>query len=122
VKDSPLVAAVRTLETSRPAIAPALLALVKALAIPEPRDRSRTRGPRLPAEPGPTMLNIPDVCHVGDLVRILKISRATIDRRRAFGSFPIPELPAMDKRPRWSGAVVQRFLESGQTGRALLQR
>lgn len=65
---------------------------------------------------------IPETCFVEDLARILKTSRATIDRRRKHGSFPIPELPAFDKRPRWAGVVVRRYLETGLTGRALLKR
>lgn len=66
--------------------------------------------------------DIPATCLVGDLVRILQTSRATIDRRRKSGAFPIPELPAIDKRPRWSGAAVRRFLETGETGSRLMRR
>lgn len=58
--------------------------------------------------------SIPDVCFVTDLVRILRTSRATIDRLRRARTFPIAELPGVDKRPRWSGAAVRRFLETGQ--------
>lgn len=55
---------------------------------------------------------IPHVCLIGDLCRILQISRTTVEKLRRHGMFPIPELPALDKRPRWSGAAVRAFLES----------
>ncbi len=74
----------------------------------------------LPAHGWPTAEEA--VYLIDDLARVLKISRATIDRRRRSGTFPIPELPALDGRPRWSVAMVRRFLETGQTGRALLRR
>ncbi len=78
--------------------------------------------PGEPSGDGGRTSDIPDVCFVEDLVRILRASRATIDRRLRGGSFPIPELPALDNRRRWSGAAVRRFIETGQTGRALLRR
>lgn len=68
-----------------------------------------------------TTESIPEVCLIDDLVRILKVSRATIDRRRRAGTFPIPELPAIDSRPRWAGASVRRFLDTHKTGRALVR-
>lgn len=55
-------------------------------------------------------------CFVTDLARILRISRTTIDRMRRYRSFPIRELPVLDKRPRWSGTAVRRFLESQSYG------
>lgn len=75
-----------------------------------------------PPRSAPPADGIPDTCLVDDLARILQTSRATIDRRRKSGVFPIPELPAIDKRPRWSGAAVRRFLSTGQTGSRLLRR
>jgi hypothetical protein len=47
-----------------------------------------------------TEQDIPLVCLLEDLARILNTSRRTIERRRASGVFPIPELPSIDKRPR----------------------
>lgn len=57
------------------------------------------------------MAEIPTVCFVTDLARILRTSRATIDRLRRHNCFPIRELPSIDKRPRWAGADVQRYLD-----------
>jgi hypothetical protein len=55
--------------------------------------------------------SFPAVCFLEDLSRILRVSRRTLDRRRRHGALPIRELPRIDKRPRWSGAEVQKFLE-----------
>ena len=65
---------------------------------------------------------IPPVCLIDDLVRILKTSRATIERRRRAGTFPIRELPSFDKRPRWSGADVQAYLAHQSRPRASWRR
>ena len=62
-------------------------------------------------------MDLPAVCFIEDVARALKTSVTTIRRRRRVGAFPIPELPAIDKRPRWSAEAVRRFLETGQTGR-----
>lgn len=55
---------------------------------------------------------VPAVCFVEDVARILRTSRRTIDRLRRHGCFPVPELPSLDKRPRWAGADVERYLAS----------
>ena len=62
---------------------------------------------------------IPAVCFIEDVARILKTSRRSIERRRRYGTFPIPELPAIDRRPRWSGVLVREFRDgrSGQRWR-----
>lgn len=57
---------------------------------------------------------IPAVCFMEDVARILKTSERTIQRLRRFGAFPIPELRSIDKRPRWSGEDVKRFLSGAQ--------
>lgn len=49
-----------------------------------------------------------------DVCRELKVSRRTVERLRRHGAFPIPELPALDKRPRWSRTAVDTFLEQRQ--------
>jgi hypothetical protein len=61
-----------------------------------------------------TLLEIPPVCLVDDVCRLLKISRSTLTRLRRARAFPIKELPALDKHPRWSGADVQRFIDGEQ--------
>ena len=58
----------------------------------------------------------PDVLFIDDVARILRTSRSTIERRRRAGSFPIPELPSIDGRPRWSRQAVERYLGSTSNG------
>lgn len=55
-------------------------------------------------------MTAPAVLFIEDLVRELRTSRRTIQRLRRYGAFPIPELPSLDKRPRWSRAAVDTFL------------
>jgi hypothetical protein len=54
-----------------------------------------------------------DVLFIEDVAQLLRASRTTIERRRRDGSLPFPELPAIDKRPRWSRRVVEGLLSSG---------
>jgi hypothetical protein len=54
-----------------------------------------------------------DVLFLDDLAQLLRTSRRTIEKMRRAGVFPIPEIRGIDKRPRWSRVVVQRFLEQG---------
>lgn len=61
--------------------------------------------------------DIPTVCFIDDVARILRSSRRTINRLRRARAFPIPELPSIDKRARWSGEAVRRFLASDQPPR-----
>ena len=53
-----------------------------------------------------------DVLFMEDLAIVLRTSRSTIERRRRAGTFPIPELPSIDERPRWSRHAVERYLAS----------
>jgi hypothetical protein len=57
-----------------------------------------------------------DVLFIDDVARMMRTSRSTIERRRRRGSFPIPELPAVDNRPRWSRQAVERYLSSTSGG------
>jgi predicted DNA-binding transcriptional regulator AlpA len=54
----------------------------------------------------------PAVLFLDDVAGILRVSRSTIERRRRDGTFPIPELPSLDRRPRWSRSEVERYVES----------
>jgi predicted DNA-binding transcriptional regulator AlpA len=54
----------------------------------------------------------PDVLFLEDVARMLRVSRSTIERRRREGTFPIPELLSLDRRPRWSRQAVEHFLRS----------
>jgi hypothetical protein len=62
-----------------------------------------------------------DVLFMDDLADVLRTSRSTIERRRRAGTFPIPELPSIDERPRWSRQAVERYLGSSG-GRTRPQR
>ncbi len=57
-----------------------------------------------------------DVLFQDELAVLLRVSRATIERRRREGSFPIPELPGIDNRPRWSRRAVEQYLSSTKNG------
>lgn len=60
-----------------------------------------------PTEPGNVLL-------LDDLCRVLKTSPRTVRRRLDAGVFPIPTLPGIDKKLRWSAQAVRRFLETGR--------
>jgi hypothetical protein len=62
-----------------------------------------------------------DVLFIDDLADALRTSRSTIERLRRHRSFPIPELPSLDKRPRWSRVAVERFLAGEASQRARLR-
>lgn len=62
------------------------------------------------------------VLFIDDLVRLLRTSRSTIERRRRAGTFPIPELPSLDERPRWSRQAVDQYLASTDEGSRLRRR
>ena len=54
----------------------------------------------------------PAVLFLEDVADMLRVSRSTIERRRRAGTFPIPELPSLDRRPRWSVKAVEQYLNS----------
>jgi predicted DNA-binding transcriptional regulator AlpA len=54
------------------------------------------------------------VLFIDDICRELGTSRRTVQRLRRHRAFPIPELPALDKRPRWSRAAVDAYLASAE--------
>ena len=58
----------------------------------------------------------PDVLFIEDVAHIVRTSRSTVERRRRAGTFPIPELPSIDGRPRWSRQAVERYLTSTDGG------
>ena len=62
------------------------------------------------------MLFIDDVC------RELNVSRRTVERLRRHGAFPIPEMPSLDKRPRWLRAKVEAFKASEREHATSMQR
>jgi predicted DNA-binding transcriptional regulator AlpA len=57
-----------------------------------------------------------EVLFIDDIAQVLRTSRSTIERRRRSGTFPIPELPSIDGRPRWSRQAIERFLSSTDGG------
>lgn len=67
------------------------------------------RGDQVTSESAPTPTQI---LFIDDVAALLRVSRSTIERRRREGTFPIPELPGLDCRPRWSRVAVERFLAS----------
>jgi predicted DNA-binding transcriptional regulator AlpA len=65
---------------------------------------------------GQPSTSTPDVLFIEDVARILRTSRSTIERRRRAGTFPIPELPSIDERLRWSRHAVEGYLASTNAG------
>jgi predicted DNA-binding transcriptional regulator AlpA len=65
------------------------------------------RGNEVTSDSAPTPTQI---LFIDDVAVLLRVSRSTIERRRREGTFPIPELPGLDCRPRWSRVAVERFL------------
>lgn len=60
----------------------------------------------------------PDVLFVDDLARLLRTSPRTIYRLIKAGAFPFAPLPyALDRKLRWSRAVVMATLAAGVTVR-----
>jgi hypothetical protein len=60
---------------------------------------------------------IPDVCFIADVARALRCSTRSIYRRLAVRTFPIPTLPSLDSRLRWSGEDVRQFIARAPAGR-----
>ena len=56
---------------------------------------------------------LPDVLFVEDLAMVFRCSPSTIRRRLRARVLPIPMLPGVDKRPRFSRAVVEAHLARG---------
>jgi hypothetical protein len=53
-----------------------------------------------------------DVLFIADLCQELGINRRTVERLRRHGAFPIPEMPSLDKHPRWLRSKVEAFKAS----------
>lgn len=62
-----------------------------------------------------------DVLFIDEVAARLGMSRRAIDKLRRYGAFPIPEIPKVDNRPRWSKRAVAAFIEERKTGRELLR-
>lgn len=65
---------------------------------------------------------IPATCFIEDVAYWTETSVSTIKRLRRFKAFPVPELPSIDKRPRWSGQDVRRYIENETAARRSLRR
>jgi len=50
-----------------------------------------------------------DVLFIDDLAAELRTSRSTIERLRRHRCFPIPEMPSLGRRPRWTREAVEAF-------------
>lgn len=56
--------------------------------------------------------DIPLICFDEDICRLLGFSRRTLQRLVRARVFPIPMLPALDTKRRWSREAVEAFLAS----------
>jgi hypothetical protein len=55
--------------------------------------------------------DVPTVCFVEDIFRLLKITPRTYYRHKQHGTFPIPMLDSLDRKDRFGRADVIRYLE-----------
>ena len=66
--------------------------------------------------PAPTDISLlPLVLYDQDITALLDISLRTLKRQRRLGTFPIPELPTLDRRHRYGRTDVERFLNRETT-------
>jgi predicted site-specific integrase-resolvase len=68
-----------------------------------------------------TVSELPAVLFDDDICRALRISLTTLKRLRRAGAFPIPELPSLDKRHRYSPRDLEAYL-ARQHGPVLVRR
>jgi hypothetical protein len=61
---------------------------------------------------------IPIVCFIDDLARILRTSRRTLEQLRRADALPIREVVGIDKRPRWYREDILKYL-AGERERRL---
>ena len=59
---------------------------------------------------------LPEVLFLEDVAALLRCSPSTIKRRLRAHVFPVAPLPGIDKRPRWSKAVLAQWLTVGGAG------
>ena len=55
----------------------------------------------------PVGVDVPAVCLIADVLRLLNLSRSTLDRRIADGSLVLVELTPLGRLRRFTGASVQ---------------
>ena len=54
---------------------------------------------------------LPRILFIEDVARELRCSPSTIKRRLRADAFPVPPLPGIDKRWRWSAASIKRYFQ-----------
>ena len=65
---------------------------------------------------GGTSDDLPEVLLLKDVAALLRCSVSTIKRGLRAKVFPVPPLPGIDRRLRWSKAAVLQWLEVGGPG------
>ncbi|MCY4658541.1 MAG: hypothetical protein OXF93_01825 [Acidobacteria bacterium] len=71
---------------------------------------------RSPSDDDARTDGLPEVLFLDDLAKLLRCSPSTIKRRVRARVFPVAPLPGIDKRPRWSKAMVLQWLAVGGPG------
>jgi predicted DNA-binding transcriptional regulator AlpA len=59
-----------------------------------------------------------DVLFIEDVAQRLGMSVRTIQKRLRANAFPIPEVPSLDRKRRWSPTAVDKFLASQKQTKA----
>ncbi len=55
---------------------------------------------------------LPQVLLIGDVAKLLRCSVSTIRRRVRSRDFPVPPLPSIDKKLRWSAAAICDWIDA----------
>jgi hypothetical protein len=62
----------------------------------------------------PDPLVIEPLLSITDLCRVLGVDRRTLERMRAAGRVPAPDLIVGTRSPRWLPAAIRRWCEGGK--------
>jgi predicted DNA-binding transcriptional regulator AlpA len=57
-----------------------------------------------------------EVLFIEDICIVLGMGRRSVERKLHYGAFPIPTIPSLDKRHRWSRSAVDAFLAQQRHG------
>lgn len=99
---------------------PRVLKLASALGVPADQAFAEIEAPIKPEQAGSVAVPIdantlPLVLFDADLCALLGISQRTLKRRRRLKTFPIVELPAIDRRHRYGRADVLAFINRAKS-------
>jgi hypothetical protein len=81
---------------------------------PNPTAATRPGGvSKLAGVPGLKAAAIEPLWRMADLARVLNCSRRGVERMRAAGRLPMPDLYVGNRSPRWKPATINAWIERG---------